>query len=97
MSFSKDPTNSGRELDPFFVQTFVNPAVTIAYLGKTYFYSTTVTPSRVLDTSHEFEWRYKDSVIKNGEDTFANYCEYVFTTSQAMRYEAYFHPSYSVE
>ena len=51
----------------------------------------------MLDTSYEYEWRYKGSVIKNNEDTFANYCEYCFTTSQAMGYEAYFHPTYSVE
>jgi hypothetical protein len=97
VSFSKDSAGGSRELDPFFVKTFRNPAVTIAYLGQTYFYSTTVTPSKVLNTSHEFEWRYKGSVIKNSEDTFANYCEYVFTTSQAMRYDAYFHPTYSLE
>jgi hypothetical protein len=97
VSFSKDSASGGRELDPFFVTTFENPAVTISYIGKTYFYSTTVTPSKVLDTSHEFEWHYKGCVIKNSEDTFANYSEYRFTTSQAMNYEAYFHPTYSVD
>jgi hypothetical protein len=51
----------------------------------------------VLDTSAVFEWRYKGSVIKNSEDTFANYSEYHFTTSQAMRYDAYFHPAYTVK
>ena len=96
-SFSKDPTDTGRELDPFFVQTFVNPAVTVSYVGRTYFYTATVTPSKVLDTSHEFEWNYKGSVIKNSGDGFANYVEYRFTTSQAMRYEAYFHPAYSLK
>ena len=30
--FSKDPTNTSREFDPFFVQTFVNPALTISYV-----------------------------------------------------------------
>lgn len=97
VSFRKDPASSGRELDPFFVQTLENPAVTVSYIGATYFYTTTVTPTKVLDTSHEFEWNYKGSVIKNSEDTFANYAEYCFTTSQAMRYDAYFHPSYSAE
>jgi hypothetical protein len=52
-----------------------------------------VFPKKVLDTSHEFEWNYKGSVIKSSDDTFANYSEYAFTTSQAMRYDAYFHPS----
>jgi hypothetical protein len=36
-------------------------------------------------------------VIKNDENTFANYSEYRFTVSQAMRYKAYFHPTYAVE
>jgi hypothetical protein len=95
VSFQKDPTSS-RELDPFFTQTFEHPTVTLSYLNRTYFYTTNVFPTKVLDTSHEFEWRFKGSVIKSNEDTFANYSEYAFTTSQAMRYEAYFHPSYSV-
>ncbi len=30
------------------------------------------------------------------EHTFANYSEYSFTTSRAMRYDAYFHPKYPV-
>ena len=53
-------------------------------------------PSKVLDASHEYEWRFKGSVIRSSEDTFANYAEYRFTTSQAMRYDAYFHPRYSL-
>jgi hypothetical protein len=96
VSFRKDPTNTSRELDPFFTQTFKNPTVTLSYFNRIYFYTTTVTPTKVLDTSHEFEWHFKGSVIKSNEDTFANYSEYSFTTSQAMRYEAYFHPTYSV-
>lgn len=97
VSFSKDPTDTVRELDPFFVQTFANPAVTISYIGRTYFYSTPVTPKKVLNTSHELEWHYKGSVIKNSEDTIANYVEYDFTTSQAMLYDAYFHPTYTLK
>jgi hypothetical protein len=97
VSFRKSSTTSDRELDPFFIQTFENPTVTVSYLNKTYFYTTSVFPSKVLDTSHDYEWRYKGSVIKNNEDTIANYAEYRFTTSQAMRYDAYFHPSYSLD
>ena len=97
VSFSKDSTHGSRELDPFFTQAFRNPTVTVSYVGQTYFYTTNVFPSKVLDTTHEYEWRYKGAVIKNSENTFANYCEYRFTTSQAMRYQAYFHPAYSVE
>lgn len=97
VSFRKDEESAPRELDPFFTQTFVNPTVTVSYIGLTYFYTTSVFPTKVLNTTHEYEWRYKGSVIKNTEDTFANYSEYVFTTSQAMRYEAYFHPSYAVK
>ncbi len=97
VSFHKASTTSSQELDPFFTQTFVNPTVTVSYIGKTYFYTTNVFPTKVLDTSHEYEWRYRDSVIKNNEDTFAIYTEYRFTTSQAMRYDAYFHPTYSLK
>jgi hypothetical protein len=97
VKFEKNPDSDGRELDAFFVQTFAVPAVTISYLGQTWFYSTSVEPKKVLDTSHEFEWSYKGSVIKSSEDTFANYSEYRFTTSQAMRYDAYFHPAYALE
>lgn len=49
-------------------------------------------PSKALDTSHGYEWYYKCAVIKDNGNTFANYCEYRFTTSQAMRFDAYFHP-----
>ena len=97
VSFQKASTNGSRELDPFFVQAFENPTVTVSYLNRTYFYTTKVYPTKVLDTSPVYAWHYKGSVIKNDEDTFANYSEYRFTTSQAMRYDAYFHPSYSVE
>jgi hypothetical protein len=97
VSFSKDPAGTEREIDPFFVQTFKNPAATISYIGKTYFYSTTVTPTKVLNTSHEVVWNYKGTTIKNSEHTSANYTEYEFTTSQAMGYDAYFHPSYPLK
>lgn len=97
VEFRRDTQSGGRELDPFFVQTFENPTVTVSYLGRTYFYTTSVTPSKVLDTSHEYEWRYRGSVIKSSKDTIANYSEYCFTTSQAMRHDAYFHPTYSVK
>jgi hypothetical protein len=97
VNFQKGPEDATRELDPLFTEIFENPAVTVSYFGKTYFYTTNVFPSKVLDTTHEYEWCYKGSVIKNSEDTIANYTEYRFTTSQAMRYDAYFHPSYSVK
>jgi hypothetical protein len=97
VSFKKDSTNGSRELDPFFTQIFENPEVTVSYVNRTYFYTTRVHPVKVLDTSHVYEWRYKGSVIRSSEDTFANYSEYSFTTSQAMRYEKYFHPKVPVE
>jgi hypothetical protein len=95
VSFHRTSTNGSQELDPFFTQTFVNPEVTVSYLNQTWFYTTGVYPTKVLDTSHAYEWRYKGSVIKNNENTFATYSEYCFTTSQAMRYEKYFHPTAS--
>ena len=97
VSFNKTSANSSQELDPFFTQTFKNPTVTVSYLNRTYFYTTKVYPTRVLDASPVYKWYYKGSVIKNNENTFANYSEYCFTTSPAMRYKAYFHPTYSVE
>jgi hypothetical protein len=96
-SFQQTSTDSTQELDPFFTQTFNNPTVTVSYLNRTYFYTTRVHPTKVLDASPVYEWCYKGSVIKNNENTFAHYSEYRFTTSQAMRYKAYFHPTYSAK
>jgi hypothetical protein len=93
VSFEKASTDGSHELDPFFVKTFEVPTLTVSYLNRTYFYTTKVYPSKVLETSHAYQWNYKGSTIKNNENTFANYCEYMFTTSQAMRYEKYFHPT----
>ena len=96
-SFEKVPTAGSQDIDPFFTRTLENPTVTVSYFNRTSFYTTKVYPTKVLDASAEYEWHYKGSVIKNSEDTFASYSEYRFTTSQAMRYDAYFHPTYSVE
>ena len=96
-SFKKEPSNILKCLDPFFTQMFENPTVTVSYLKKTYFYTTKAYPTKVLEASPVFEWRYKGSTIKNNEYTFANYSEYRFTTSQAMRHKAYFHPKYVVK
>jgi hypothetical protein len=96
-SFEKIPSSDDRELDPFFSEAFEHPTVTLSYFNKVYFYTTKAHATKVLDASAVFEWNYKNSVIKNNEATFANYSEYHFTTSQAMRYDAYFHPKYSVE
>ena len=96
-TFHRNETPGSQELDPFFTRTIQNPTVTVSYLNRTYFYTTRVYPTRVLDASPVYKWYYKGSVVKNNENTFANYSEYCFTTSQAMRYEAYFHPTYSVE
>ena len=96
-SFDKVPTDGIAEFDPFFTQTFENPTTTISYLNRPYFYTTRANPSKVCETSAVYEWRYKGSVIKNGQDSFCSYSEYRFTTSQAMSYDAYFHPAYSLE
>jgi len=97
VSFQQASTDGSQELDPFFTQTIQNPTLTVSYLNRTSFYTTRVYPTKVLDASSVYKWYYKGSVIKSNEDTFANYSEYCFTTSQAMRYKAYFHPAYSVE
>ena len=97
VSFQQTSTNSRQELDPFFTQTLEKPTLTVSYLKRTYFYTTKVYPTRVIDASPVYKWYYKGAVIKNNENTFAHYSEYSFTTSQAMRYKAYFHPTYSVD
>ncbi len=61
------------------------------------FYTTSVHSAQVLDASAVYEWNYQGAVITNDENTFANYCEYSFTTSWAMRYKKYFYPKYSVK
>jgi hypothetical protein len=72
---------------------FINPAVTFSYLHRYRFYKQRVHPNKVLDSAPVYEWRYKGSVIKNNENTFATYSEYDFSVSQVMTYEAYFHPN----
>jgi len=97
VSFEQTSTNSREELDPFFTQAFENPTVTVSYLNRTYFYTTKVYPAKVIDAAPVYQWNYKGSVIKNNENTFSHYSEYSFTTSQAMRYEKYFHPTASAK
>jgi hypothetical protein len=91
-SFQQTSTESRQELDPFFEQAFINPAVSLSYFNRYSFYTQTVyPPKKVLDASSNYEWHYKNSSIKNSEDTFANYSEYDFSVSQVMSYERYFH------
>ena len=94
MSFHITSKDNKEELDPFFVQTFKNPTLTVSYLNQAYFYNTKVfSLTKVLDTSPVYEWNYKGSVIKNNKDTFGQYSEFTFTISKVMRYKAYFHPT----
>jgi hypothetical protein len=95
--FEQTSTTENKELDPFFTQTLANPTATRSYLNQIWFYTTQAHATKVLDASAEYEWNYKGSVIKNDEHSFANYAEYHFTTSQAMRYDRYFHPAYALE
>ncbi len=87
VSFQQASTSSSRELDPFFTQTLKNPRVTISYFNRTFFYTSKMSPKRVLDTSHTYKWNYKGAEIKSNKHTFANYSECSFTASQAMSYE----------
>ena len=95
-SFSQTSTEDIKDLDPFFARFFTKPTLTYSYFNRTYFYTTLVHPTRVHETSAAYEWNYKGSVIRSDEHTFANFSEYSFTTSRAMRYDAYFHPKYPV-
>ncbi len=93
-SFHKTSKKNKKELDPFFVQTFENPTVTVSYLNQAYFYNTKVfSLTKVLDTSPVYEWNYKGSVIKNNDNSFGNYSEFTFTLSKVMNYKAFFHPA----
>jgi len=96
-SFQQTSRESGQELDPFFAQIFKKPTVTVSYFNQTFFYTTTVHPTKVFNTSAVYEWNYKGAVIKNNENSFANYCEYSFTTSRAMGFKKYFYPKYPVK
>lgn len=89
--FQKNSGERKGELDPFFTQLFNQPTATVSYFNRTVFYSASVYPQKVVDTSAVYEWNYKGAVIKNNESTFADYCEYTFSTSWAMGYEKYFH------
>jgi len=93
-TFYHTSTESRQELDPFFAQIFKKPTLTFSYFRQIDFYTTSVNSTKVFDTSAVYEWNYKGSVIKNDENTFANYSEYSFTTSRAMSYKKYFHPKY---
>ncbi len=79
------------ELHPFFAEALGHPTLTLSYFGRTRFYTTTVTTSRVLDAGANFEWHFKGSHLQSDETSVANYAEYHFTTSQAMSYRTYFH------
>jgi hypothetical protein len=97
VNFQQTSTDGGQELDPFFVEIFNNPTTTVSYFGRTFFYTTNLYPTRVLNATSEYEWNYKGSVIRNDEKTIANYMECDWTTSHAMRYQAYFHPKYVIK
>ncbi|MGV7222754.1 MAG: hypothetical protein ACQ9MH_14655 [Nitrospinales bacterium] len=96
-NFQQTPTENKKELDSFFTQIFKKPTVTVSYFNQTVFYTTSVQPTKVLDASADYEWKYEGTTIKNNEHTYANYCEYNFTTSWAMGYEKYFHPKYPMK
>jgi hypothetical protein len=96
-NFSQTSTEDTKGLDPFFARFFTNPTLTYSYFNRADFFTTLLHPTRVHETSAVYEWNYKGSVIKSDQHTFANFCEYSFTTSRAMRYDAYFHPKYPVE
>ena len=96
-SFQQTSTENEQELNPFFTQIFKYPTLTYSYFKRYRFYTTLVHSSKVFNTSAVYEWNYKGSVIKNDENTFANYAEYSFSCSRAMNYNKYFHPKYPLE
>ncbi len=98
VSFPQTSKDNRKELDPFFVQTFKNPTVTVSYFKQPYFYHTNVfSITKVLDTAPIYEWNYKGSVIRNNKDTFGNYSEFIFSLSKVMGYKAFFHQSTTIK
>ncbi len=94
VDYHRTSNKNKKEIDPFFVQMFKNPTLTVSYLNKAYFYHTDVfSVTTVLDTSPVYEWNYKGSVIRNNEYTFGNYTEFTFSLSKVMSYDAFFHPA----
>ena len=88
--FEYSNTDNRQDLDPFFTQIFEKPTVTVSYINVTKFYAAAVHPANVQEVSAEYEWNYQGVRITNDEHTVAQYCEYEFTTSWAMRYKKYF-------
>ena len=63
-SFRQTSKDVSEEPDPFFTQTFKKPTLTVSSLNRTYFYTTSVYPTRVIDTSPVYKWYYKGSTIR---------------------------------
>jgi hypothetical protein len=93
-SFEELDTGGG-DLDPFFARTLANPTTTRSYFGRARFYTTTVDATEVTDVAADIVWRFKGSEVRNEMGFPAHHVEYRFTTSQAMSYEAYFHPRHA--
>ena len=83
-------------LDPFFVQIFKYPTLTYSYFRRYLFYTTTVTWSKAYPTAGTYEWNYKGNVLRNDENTVANYAEYHFGCSRVMNHTKYFYPKYTI-
>jgi len=96
-SFSSPKKESPEGFDPFFAQIFNKPTMTLSYFNQIKFYTTSVYPKKVFNTSADYEWKHKGSLIKNDKISLSSYCEYNFTTSWAMRYDKYFYPDYALE
>ena len=97
VQFTDISTDNTNELNHFFKQVFHFPVVTRSYFNRIRFYQTRVYTSKVVDASAQYEWKYKQVKIQNKDKILACYSEYRFTTSQAMSFNAYFHPKYKIE
>jgi hypothetical protein len=95
--FQQKSNNTHDALEPFFAQMFEQPAVTYSYFKNIRFYRQKVFNVAMIETSVQFEWLYKGSVIRNTDNGFSNYATYDFSVSQAMSYQQYFHPPYSLD
>jgi hypothetical protein len=88
-------TEEEMETLPVFIeQTFNNPFVTLSYplpYPLLVFYQVRVYPDTVRNADGTFEWNYKRTTVRDSEDTWSVYTEYLFTMSNPMYGKKYFY------
>ena len=86
----EEPVVKEEGMPQFFVRTWTNPVVSISYppFPRPHFYQAAVYPvGDVFKTTEDWEWDYRGSTLKSGENTSSVYAAYWFTMSWPMNYE----------